>query len=180
MDLLAAGGKMPYPALQKRFTAKPAFTNIARSMEGYCQQVLASASFGRLFYFNLGVLSVLCLGGAIRLATGWLRHKPVAQIAIVLLLFLIITTIFLVRLTSLLFTTIIPAYYKQVVLPASSPEASWQWQYFLPGMAVFTTSFLPLINSSDRQRTGADASTGASDSWSCGSGSSCVSCGGGD
>lgn len=178
LDTLHHLGTTPYPILVNQLLTKPVFTNIANCMDALKKYYTKSQSFGRLFYSNFAMLATLLMIGAIRLTTGVLRDKPVLQIFIVLLILTTVIIGYLWRLTTRFCTQTIPNFYKQSVLP--NTEDNFQWQYFLFGNAVLSTSFVPLVNYVDRRMhlssDGGVSSCGSSDGSSCGS--SCSSCGG--
>ncbi|NNV57141.1 glycine-rich domain-containing protein [Limnovirga soli] len=174
-SVLSELGKTFYPNLLSQLANKPIFWNTANCMDAFKKYFNKSKKFGNLFYLNFGVLSILLMFGFIRLASGIIRERPVTQILIATIILIIITIVFLNRLTKLVCTQTIPDLYKTEILPTRQIENNWQWSYFLLGSAVLTTAFVPLVNYIDKNN-----SNGSSCGTSCGSscGSSCSSCGG--
>jgi hypothetical protein len=174
-SVLSELGKTFYPNLLRQLANKPIFWNTANCMDAFKKYFNKSKKFGNLFYLNFGVLTILLMFGFIRLSSGILREKPVTQILVVTIVLIIITIVFLNRLTKLVCTQTIPDLYKTEILPTRQIENNWQWSYFLLGSAVLTTAFVPLVNYIDKNN-----SNGSSCGTSCGSscGSSCSSCGG--
>ena len=143
--------------------------------------VVGLPKLGKALYLNDATcltLDVLQYCLLLSLTTGVLRDKSITQIFIVLLILTAVIIGYLWRLTTLFCTQTIPNFYKQSVLP--NTEDNFQWQYFLFGNAVLSTSFVPLVNYVDRRMhlssDGGVSSCGSSDGSSCGS--SCSSCGG--
>ncbi|WP_316772994.1 hypothetical protein [Pedobacter frigiditerrae] len=169
-------GKTAYPILLTHLLRKPIFWNIVNAMEAFKKYFIKSKKFSQLFYLNFGILSTLLMLGSIRLITGILREKPVIQIGIVVIILTIIIIYYLNRLTNMICMHTIPNLYKTHILPAKDIENDWQWNYFLFGSAVLTTTFIPLVNYADRNNNDGGSSCGSSSSSSCGS--SCSSCGG--
>lgn len=163
-----------YPTLLRKLATKPIFWNIPISMDAFRKYFNKSKKFGFLFYSNFAVLTLLLLLSFTRIVTGILRDKPVSQIAIATIILIIVTVLFLQRLTKQISTTTVPDLYKKEILPTRQIENNWQWTYFLLGTAVLTTSFVPLVNYVDKNNSNGNCGT------SCGSscGSSCSSCGG--
>jgi hypothetical protein len=174
-SVLSELGKTFYPNLLRQLANKPIFWNTANCMDAFKKYFNKSKKFGNLFYLNFGVLTILLMFGFIRLSSGILREKPVTQILVVTIILIIITIVFLNRLTKLVCTQTIPDLYKTEILPTRQIENNWQWSYFLLGSAVLTTAFVPLVNYIDKNNN-----NGSSCGTSCGSscGSSCSSCGG--
>lgn len=174
-SVLSEIGKTFYPILLSQLANKPIFWNTANCMDAFKKYFNKSKKFGNLFYLNFAVLTILLMFSFIRLTSGILREKPVTQILIVTIILIIITIVFLNRLTKLVCTQTIPDLYKTEILPTQLIENNWQWSYFLLGSAVLTTAFVPLVNYIDKNN-----SNGSSCGTSCGSscGSSCSSCGG--
>lgn len=163
-------GTTYYPTLLRKLATKPIFWNIPNSMDAFRKYFNKSKKFGFLFYTNFSILTLLLLLSFTRIVTGILRDKPVYQIVIATIVLVVITVVFLQRLTKQISTTTIPDLYKKAILPTKQIENNWQWTYFLLGTAVLTTSFVPLVNYIDKN----------SNNGGCGSscGSSCSSCGG--
>lgn len=168
-------GTTYYPNLLRKLATKPIFWNIPNSMDAFRKYFNKSKKFGRLFYTNFAILTLLILLSFTRIVTGVLRDKPVTQIVIATIVLVIITVIFLHRLTEQISTTTIPDLYKNDILPTRRIENNWQWTYFLLGTAVLTTSFVPLVNYIDKNNNNS-SNCGTSCGSSCGS--SCSSCGG--
>jgi hypothetical protein len=168
-------GKTFYPILSRQLAAKPIFWNVSNCMDAFKKYFNKSQKFGRLFYFNFGVLCFPLLLGLIRLTTGILRDKPVALMTILVIALSVLMIFYLIRLTKLVCTKTIPDIYKREILPTRQIEGNWQWSFFLFGSAALTSSFIPLVNYTERSGT-----SGTSCGTSCGSscGSSCSSCGG--
>jgi hypothetical protein len=179
-------GKTFYPALLKQLATKPIFWNTANCINAFKKYVNKSKKFGKLFYFNFGVLGLLLMLGFIRLTTGLLRDKPVTQVLIAVVVLTIMMILYLNRLTKQMCTDTIPNLYKNEILPARQIEGNWQWNYFLFETAVLSTLFVPLIeyvdrNNNNNNNNNSGSSCGTSCGSSCGSScSSCGGCGGGD
>jgi hypothetical protein len=179
---LHALGKTYYILLLRQLTTKPIFWNTANCMDAFKKYFNKSKKFGRLFYLNFGILSILLMFGLTRVITGVLRDKAVTQIVFVVIALMAATVIYLLRLTKLTCVEIIPNLYKNEILSEKQIKANWQWSYFLLGNAALATTFVPLVNYNDRNDSGGSSSgCGTSCGSSCGSScSSCGGCGGGD
>jgi hypothetical protein len=176
-------GKTTFHNLLSQLVLKPIFWNTANCMNAFKKYFNKSKAFGKLFYLNFGVLSLLIMIAFVRLVTGILRDKPVLQISIAVIALIALTIFYLNRLTKLVCTKTIPDLYRNDILPARKIEENWQWAYFLLGTAALTTSFKPVINYSNNNGDsgGAGGGCGSSGGSSCGSScSSCGGCGGGD
>ncbi|GAA4396716.1 hypothetical protein GCM10023187_05160 [Nibrella viscosa] len=170
-------GATPYPVLLNQLVQKPVFSNVANSLDAFKKYLIKSERFGRLFYLNFGVLSLLLMLSVIRMATGLLRDKPVTQIFLLLLVVVVMMTVFLSRLTKLLCTHTIPARYTSELLPKQQNADAWEWRYFSDGTAVLTPSLIPLVSNPNKSGDTSDSSSSSGDSG-CGSGGSCGGCGG--
>ncbi|QQR98630.1 MAG: DUF1399 domain-containing protein [Sphingobacteriales bacterium] len=138
-SVLTELGTTYYPNLLRKLATKPIFWNIPNSMDAFRKYFNKSKKFGILFYTNFAILTLLVLLSFTRIVTGILRDKPVSQIVIATIVLVIITVVFLQRLTKQISTTIIPDLYKNDILPTRQIENNWQWTYFLLGTAVLTT-----------------------------------------
>lgn len=174
--------KTTYLNILRSLVQKPIFSNIRDSMEALKKYFTKSKRFGRLFYLNFSVLGFLLLLLFIRFSSGLLRDKPIVYVTVTLIIFSFISAVFLIRLTNITTSTIIPNFYKQQVLPVRKIDGDVQWQYFLIGSAVLATSFIPTMQHANRQYASSDGGgTSSSCTSSCGSScSSCGGCGGGD
>ncbi|MDJ1472660.1 glycine-rich domain-containing protein [Xanthocytophaga flava] len=179
IETLSGMEKAFYPALLKQLQTKPIFTNIETSMEAFKKHFAKSHVFGKLFFLNFGILSFLLLLGTIRMATGIARDKPVELIGTFLILLLLVSIFFLIYLRNYLFSHTIPDLYRKQELHVHMPSDGWEWQYFLLGSAVYTTTFTPIASHADGSGSSSDGggSSCGSDGGSC---SSCGGCGGGD
>jgi hypothetical protein len=133
LDALHDSGPIAYPGLLWQLLTKPVFGNVANAMRALEKYYIKSTSFGRLFYTNFIILSLLLMTGTIRLYTGLLRDKPITYIAVVILVLTVLIVHYLQRLTTLFCTTALPDYYRKEVLPNTNTEDNLQWQYFLSG-----------------------------------------------
>lgn len=162
-----------YSGLMAVLTTRPIFQNTARCIDAFEKYFMKSQKFGRLFYINFGVLSVLALLGIVRFFTGLLRDKPVDIIGVMLIFLGVTSIMFLRRLPRQVCTATVPDMYRKEA--AHHPDArDWEWKYFILGTSVLATPLLPLVQHVDR------TDSSGSSSSSCGSscGSSCSSCGG--
>jgi hypothetical protein len=171
-------GTTYYPTLFRKLMTKPIFLNIQNSMDAFVKYFNKSKRFGFLFYTNFAILTFLVLLSFTRIVTGILRDKPVVQVLIVTIVLVIITVVFLQRMTKQISTTTIPDLYKKDILPIRQIESNWQWTYFLLGTAVMTTSFVPLVNYIDKKNNNGDCGTSCGSGCGSSCGSSCSSCGG--
>jgi len=181
LETIKSVGTGNYPPILKRLIDKPVFNVVSNAMDAFKKYVIKSQSFGKLFYWNFIILSVIMLLGLVRLTTGIIREKPIDLIAMLLLITLAFTSIHLIRLSTLVVTNIVPKFYRNEVLPTREETKSWDWQYFLMGSALLSTSFIPMVNYTNRNDFGSSSDSGGSCSSGCGSScSSCGGCGGGD
>lgn len=170
-------GETSYANFLKQLITKPVFLNIVRSMDEVKKYFIRSKIFSQLFVINFTIFLVLFMFGLLRIVTGVLREKPVLQIsfAVIALLFLMIAYQF--RLTNIFNSKVLPGVYKKELLSKRNIENDWQWNYFLLGTAVFTTSFISLTDRPPSDSSGGNCGNSSSSDSSCG-GSSCSSCGG--
>ncbi|RKR85696.1 hypothetical protein BDD43_5967 [Mucilaginibacter gracilis] len=164
-----------YPAIVNLLKYKPAFNKTSRAMDAFTNYVSSSKKFVELFILNFSIFSIMFLLGAVRLATGIVRDKPVTQIAIVLAMCLAFAVLNLHRLSTAIGTVALPKYYSKNIVYQSDAHNQWDWKYFLLGDSVFVSAFVPLtttFNNSDGSFSSTDSSS------SCGSGGSCGGCGG--
>ena len=111
---LAELGTTNYPNLLKKLSTKPIFWNIPNSMDAFKKYFNKSKKFGLLFYTNFAILTLLILLSFTRTVIVILRDKPVIQIVIATIVLVIITIVFLQRLTKQISTTTIPDSTDQV------------------------------------------------------------------
>ncbi|WP_139113092.1 hypothetical protein [Mucilaginibacter sp. PPCGB 2223] len=179
---VAANPGISYPALVNLLKLKPAFNKTVRSMDALKAHIRNSEQLIRIFDLNFAILYVVLLLGLVRLATGILREKPVTIIIGFLVVFALIAIGYLYRLTTIITTYKIPAFYKDGITPTDPEYDTWDWQYFLLGSAVFVWSFAPLTTYVDNNTffTTDTSGSGSSCGSNCGGGSSCggSSCGG--
>lgn len=177
-SMLSLLGRTVYSKLMYQLVRKPLFGNIANSMEAFKKYFNKSLKFGKLFYFNFGVLAILLLLAFTRLITGILRDKPIVFIAIMTVVLAVLIYFYLSRLTRLVCTKTIPGRYREEILPTLEEKNSPAWRYFLLGSAVLTAALATLIDYFNNSNS--TGGNGTSDIGGCGSscGSSCSSCGG--
>ena len=72
--------------------------------------------------------------------------------------------------------TILPNYYKDVLIQKRNLRKNWQWDYFVLREAIFISDFAPLVARVETNGNNGDSSGGDSCGSSCGS--SCGGCGG--
>lgn len=184
MEALRIQGRCSYFALLRVLEGKPVFRNVANCMDAFKKYFIKSKKFGILFYINFGILSLALMLGFVRLVTGILRDKPIDYLVILLIGLLAVIGYQLFRLTKLVCTSTVPAFYRNEILPGRSISGDWEWQYFLLGSAVLTPAFIPIVGyveSHNNADTGSGSGSGTSCGSSCGSScSSCGGCGGGD
>jgi uncharacterized membrane protein YgcG len=176
LNTLHALGTVHYPLLLKHLMQKPVFRNVANCMDAFKKYFIKSKVFGKLFYINFVVLALLITLGLVRYSTGLLRDRPVAQIFMVVAILTVLAIAYLCRLIGFVCVDTIPKLYQKEILPKKEIENSWQWQYFLMGSTVLTSSFVPLVNYTNKNENNSTGTCGSSGGSSCGS--SCSSCGG--
>ncbi|WP_426474748.1 glycine-rich domain-containing protein [Chryseobacterium balustinum] len=177
IDLLNDLGKTSYPNFLIQLITKPAFSNIIKSMDEVKKYFIRSKVFSNLFVLNFAVFLSLIMFGFLRIVIGILRDKPVLLISFAVVIFIFMMIGYLLKLTNLFSSKILPDLYKTAILPKKNTDNDWQWSYFLLGTAVLTTSFVPLTAKSTYDGSGGGCGTSSSSDSSCG-GSSCSSCGG--
>lgn len=176
LETIKTVGTGNYLPILKKLVDKPVFTVVSNAMDAFKKYIIKSQAFGKLFYLNFVVLSFTILLGLIRLTTGIIREKPIDFIAMLLIITLFVTVIHLLRLSNLVATSIVPRFYKDDVLPTREDAKSLDWQYFLLGSALLSSSFIPMVDYTRRSDFGSSSDSGGSCSSGCGS--SCSSCGG--
>lgn len=186
-SMLSLLGRTVYPKLMYQLVRKPLFGNIVNSMEAFKKYFNKSLKFGKLFYFNFGVLAMLLLLAFTRLITGILRDKPIVFIAIMTVVLAILIYFYLNRLTRLVCVKTIPGRYREEILPTLEDRNSLAWRYFLLGSAVLTAALATLIDYfNNTNSTGGNSNSdtvggcGSSCGSSCSSCGGCGGCGGGD
>ncbi|MEO7988053.1 MAG: hypothetical protein ABI663_00845 [Chryseolinea sp.] len=167
-------GDVSYAPLLKQLLQKPIFSMVCNSMDAFKKYFIKSKSFGKLFYLNFTLLSIVLMLGLLRLSIGILRGKSVHLIALILIVLVIVVVTFLWRLSMLVCTDTVPRFYRDEILPKREDQKNWDWQYFLMGAVILSPSFIPMTNLRDTGSSSSDSSS----SCSSGCGSSCSSCGG--
>jgi hypothetical protein len=147
-----------YTGLVAVLITTPIFQNTLRCVDAFEKYFTKSKKFGRLFYINFGVLSVLALLGVIRLFTGILGDKPVEIISVELIVLGVTIVMFLRRLPSQVCTVTVPAFYRAEV-PRRPDADDWQWRYFLLGSAGLAASFVPLVHNVNRADSSGSSSS---------------------
>ncbi|MFY1047351.1 hypothetical protein [Chryseobacterium sp. GP-SGM7] len=178
MDLLNQLGKTSYSNFLAQLLLKPVFLNIAKSMNSLKKYVTRSKILSNLFVLNFIVFLSLIMFGFLRIATGILHEKPIFQISFIVILLTFFMIGYLFRLTNLFNIKFLPDVYKKVILTKKEIKDDWQWNYFLMGTAVLTTSFIPLTHRNISDGSSNTCGTSSSSSYSSCGGSSCSSCGG--
>lgn len=174
-------GAISYPVLLRQLILKPVWANIKGSMDAFRQHFIQSRAFGNLFYLNVCVLLFILMLGLVRILTGLARHKPVALIIFFTVVMLFALLIFLAFLSYAVCNSIIPALYKNQILPEKRHQAGLDWQYFLIGAAVLSPEFVPMVKHYDSHSgsSGGDSSGGSDGSCGSSCGGGCGGCGGG-
>ncbi len=171
-----------YPALLKAISNKEVFRNTYQAMDKFIDTITSSKSFTKLFLINYIVISAALIIGCIRLFMGISNHRPFLFIAILLGVLLISSIIHLYNLSKKMTKSIIPNFYKKIILPQKYGNnihnyTTHEWSYIYIDSAIYDASFTPLVSYIDK-----NSSPSTSDGGGCGSscGSSCGSgCGGG-
>lgn len=173
LEVLEHTRKTPYLRLVCQLPAKPAFRNIANTLNAFREHFIRSRVFHRLYRINFVILALWCLAGMLRMVIGLLRDKPVTYIAIINVILAMVAFFYLRRLTYLLCRQTIPAYYRNQVQDKLADAGDWQ--YFLWGNSALVASFLPIVSHSRYNENDGENSGSA-----CGSGCSggCGGCGG--
>jgi len=182
LQTISAWPASSYQTHLGRLANKPAFNKTARAMDALRNYIDQSVPFIQLFMLNFAALSVLFVLGAVRLATGISRDRPIELILIVMVLCSIGIGAYLWYLSKAMGITALPLYYKNNILPEKTESKEWDWEYFMLGTAVFDFAFVSMANPPNNSGGfGGDSgsscgSGGDSGGSSCG-GSSCGGCG---
>lgn len=171
--ILSDSGKKRYVSLVRELLSKPVFSNIANCMDAFIKYFNKSKAFVHLFYINFGALAFVFLLAFTRLATGITRNKPVTYIIIIIVALLVVSVIFLYRLSQLIATNIIPYQYRKEIITKQQRDENLQWRYFLLGTLALAAPLIPIVRYTTQRN---NDSGGGSSCSSCGS--SCSSCGG--
>lgn len=169
-----------YPDLLRTASAKPAFRNFPNSMDALKKYVNKSVKFGKLFYTNFSIVTLLILLSTTRLITGLMRDKPVDLIFVFTVVLFITSYLWLNKLTGQFTLKTIPDYYKAKLLNKQKIEQDPQWEHFLYSGVAYAAAFIPVVSFYGRKAAADQDSTFSSGCGSsCGSScSSCSSCGG--
>jgi hypothetical protein len=168
-SLKDAGGKNYYQNIIEVLKRKPIFENVDNSMSAFKKYTMKSKKIGRIFYLNFILLSFLVLLSFERIITGLVHQKFVAYVSIITIALLIVSIVFLSRLTNQINLLIVKNYEgrinntKQILM-------TWQWNYFLYGTAALAPFFATIVEVLNRNE---------SQNGNCGSGGCGSGCGGG-
>ena len=168
--------KTTYISFLKHIRNKAAFSNHVNAMDALKKYLIKSKKFGKLFYVNFIVLSFVLILGLDRMFVGMIREKPIGFILVGNIFSIIAFGLFLNRLCGMLPHTILPNYYKDVLIQKRNLRKNWQWDYFVLREAIFISDFAPLVARVETNGNNGDSSGGDSCGSSCGS--SCGGCGG--
>lgn len=180
VELLKSQGNISvYNILLKQLCQKPFFVNIQNSMNHFKEYVCNSKKFALQFYLNFLVLNILFIVGFLRMLTGFMRNKPITEIAFICIVLAISILWFLNRLTELVCIKTIPNLYTKDVIPNLNSENTEDWRYYLGGQIILASQLKSIINQSSSTSSDSGDEGGSSDSSDSGGGSSCgSSCGG--
>lgn len=183
-ETLGGHSRIKYNELSRLLKGRHVFSSIAGSMDAFQKYYIKSKFFGRLYYMNFAIISLVYMAGAVRLFTGISRDKPVFWLVVFLIAYLILTIFFLRRLTKQILKETIPGFYRASSAHDHINTEEWDWRYFMVGSLLLAPSFISARNAGNES----SSSGGDSSSSSCGSGcssggdsscgSSCSSCGG--
>jgi uncharacterized protein (TIGR04222 family) len=88
-----------YSALLPLVSRQPVFANVENSMNAFEKYIVKSKAFGGIFYVNFAAIMLMMLPGAARILTGLHREKPVVLIVFFMIIVLVVSMIFLHRLS---------------------------------------------------------------------------------
>jgi len=180
-EVIETYGANYYPLLLPRLLERPIFRVIENSMTSFKRRFINSRYFSSIFYVNFSVISFVFVFGLLRLGIGTQRDKPVAFLVMLLIMYLLCSVIFLIRLGSKLGTYTIPQFYKTEINPSEPDE--WEWKYFLMGQAILIGPLIPIVTAMEKSSNTYFGTGGSSCSSGCGSscgGGGCGGCGGSD
>lgn len=179
IKIMSAYDPIPYQQLIKLVSQKPIFNQIQKSVDKIKQHIDSSINFQSVFIFAFIYMSILISIGLSRLALGLSREKPVLYISFVMTALVLLSVFYLKRIKNYLFIKSIPDFYKNEIV-TEGHKRSWEWNYFVFGEVLFVTSFIPLIDFTDRKASNVGTGCGTSCGSSCGSscGGGCGGCGG--
>jgi hypothetical protein len=177
LDTIRLNKKISYNSLVEILKKKPVFSNTQNALDALTKYFVKSKKFGGMFYLNFGVLGIVLILGFVRLASGLLRDKPVAQIGFIIIIIAILVAIMLARLPEKLASRTFSGFYKEN-LKKINTENLWEWDYAIRGSSVLLPTMVALVA---LQSSSSSSDSSSSSSSSCGSScSSCGGCGGGD
>ncbi|RYD59305.1 MAG: hypothetical protein EOP56_00115 [Sphingobacteriales bacterium] len=177
LQTLKEYGTISYEKLLPMLISKPTFTTTYRTMDTLKDHLINSKVFGKLFYLNFGWLLFLLNLGIVRVITGTQREKPVDIICFVVVVMVIVSVIFLRRLTHQVAVGPILKLYQAKVATNEIEHDRWDWRYYFLGTTALSMYFIPVVeNLNSRDGSGGDGGSSSGGS-SC---SSCGGCGGGD
>jgi hypothetical protein len=167
-----------YEQLMRLLQAKPAIENVSNSIDAVQKYMIKSAKFGKLFYANLAVLSIVHLVGSVRLLTGLSRGRPSEVIGGLLFAFTAFIIVYLYRLPGRVLTEGVTQLYTERIRRSKSVDHDVQWQYFLFGAVALSPTLAPDVKQFDDATYGSSSSSFGDSSSDSSCGSSCSSCGG--
>ncbi|GAL84820.1 hypothetical protein FBFL15_0778 [Sporocytophaga myxococcoides] len=178
-ETLKSHSRIKYNELLRLLKGRHVFSSIAGSMDAFQKYYIKSKFFGRLYYMNFAIISMVFMSGTVRLFTGISREKPVFWLVVFLIAYLILTIFFLKRLTKQILKETIPDFYKASTAHDHINIEDWDWKYFMAGPLLLAPTFISARNAGNESNSlGGDGSSSGCGSGGSSCGSSCSSCGG--
>lgn len=183
-ETLKSHSRIKYNELLRLLKGRHVFSSVSGSMDAFQKYYIKSKFFGRLYYTNFAIISLVYMAGVVRLFTGISRDKPVFWLVVFLIAYLILTIVFLKRLTKQILKETLPDFYRSVSVHNHINTEDWDWKYFMAGPLLLFPEFISARNAgNENSNSGGDSSSsgcgsGCSSGGGSSCGSSCSSCGG--
>lgn len=183
IEIMRGFEPIPYVHLCQLAIKKPVFEQLQKATNRIKETIVNSKEFMFVVIVTMITLGLILSVGFCRIITGISRDKPVVLLVILFSILVLFSVFYLDRVLKLLFSTIIPLGIKK---DKQSEEfaGNWEWNYFIYGNVLLTSTFIPLTNNINDISLNRDLSKTNSGGSSCGSsctsscGSSCGGCGG--
>jgi len=178
-DALRKHRLIKYGELLSVLKGRRVYSSVVVTMEAIQKYFFKSIYFGRIFYANFAVLSMIYMLGVVRLFSGISRDRPVFYIVLFLIIFLISIVGFLKRLTKKMLRETIPAYYRAASVSDYINTEGWDWKYLMMGSAILVPEFIAARKAGNETAGYGDGSSSSCSSCGSDGGSSCGGgCGG--
>ncbi|MFN6039761.1 MAG: hypothetical protein ACK452_14920, partial [Bacteroidota bacterium] len=151
VNKLKTCGPLTYNEFIKEMLKENTIINISNCIDSVIKYFCKSKKFGRIFYINYFLYSLIFLFAFTRIMTGFLRDKPVLIITIVTIILVLVIMVCLVALTEFSMMKSLRKLYANLFIPKMKSSTQKEWRYCTDSPEILTPKLNKLINFSEEK-----------------------------